>query len=304
MTKKSAIILFTLSCMWIASSWRLLAQVAIAGQIRGVVSDVSGAVLPHVTVSVKGTSLMTARTTATDVAGGYFVDSLPPGVYEITYTISGFKTVVQSNVNITPGFTATVSPQLQVGGSEQSVLVSATAPVIDTTNNTSSTTFDNALLQGIPSGRDVFSTVAMAPGVAASDFDIAGSQSFQQSVMQVHGSLPGDQVYSFNGLRLNWPGSSGGYTSFYVDNDALSELQVVTDSAPAEVAVGGVYMNLVPKSGANSMHGLAAFYYQSAGTQATISDPVYQGVPVASGTPFIMARDIATNLGAPLIKDK
>ena len=91
--------------------------------------------------------------------------------------------------------------------------------------------------------------------------------------MQVNGSLPGDQVYSFNGLRLNWPGSTGGYTSFYVDNDSLSELQVVTDSAQAEVAVGGVYVNLVPKSGANTMHGLAAAYYQSAGTQATIKRP-------------------------------
>jgi hypothetical protein len=145
-------------------------------------------------------------------------------------------------------------------------------------------------LQNVPSGRDTFSTVAQAPGVASSDFDIAGSQSFQQSVMQVHGSLPGDQVYSFNGLRLNWPGLTGGYTSFYLDNDALSQLQVVTDSAQAEVAVGGVYMNMVPKPGANQMHGLAAIYYQTAATQATISDPVYKGVPVPSGTPFILVR--------------
>jgi hypothetical protein len=304
MAKRSALIVVTFLIVWASSSCSLLAQVAITGQIRGVVTDASGGALPHVAVVVKSPALMTPRNTTTDVAGGYLFDQLPPGTYELTYTVSGYKTEVQSNVAITPGFTATVSPQLQIGTSEQSVLVTATAPVIDTTNNTSTTTFDNALLQGIPGGRDIFSTVAQAPGVATSDFDIAGSQSFQQSVMQVHGSLPGDQVYSFNGLRLNWPGSTGGYTSFYTDDDSLQELQVVTDSAPAEVAVGGVYMNLVPKSGANTMHGLAAFYYQSAGTQATISDPVYQGVPVPSGTPFIMARDVATNLGGPLLKDK
>lgn len=68
------------------------------------------------------------------------------------------------------------------------------AVVVDTTNNTTASTFDDALLQNVPSGRDTFSTVAQAPGAASSDFDIAGSQSFQQSVMQVHGSLPGDQV--------------------------------------------------------------------------------------------------------------
>jgi hypothetical protein len=300
MAKKIVLFLFIVG---ISSSF-ILGQVAITGQIRGVVTDASSATLPNVSITAKSTALMTPRTTTSSESGSYLFDSLPPGSYQLTFTATGFKTGIESNISITPGFTATISPQLQLGTAQQSVEVSAEPPVVDTTNNTSATTFDDALLQGIPSGRDTFSTVAQAPGVATSDFDIAGSQSFQQSVMQVHGSLPGDQVYSFNGLRLNWPGSTGGYTSFYVDNDSLSQLQVVTDSAQAEVAVGGVYMNLVPKSGANTMHGLAAFYYQSAGTQATISNPIYQGEPIGAGTPFIMARDIATNLGGPLLKDK
>ncbi len=279
-------------------------QVAITGSIRGTVTDASGGVLPSVSITVESAAIMNARQTTTDVAGNYSFDSLPSGVYTVTFKISGYTTAIRSNITLTPGFTATVSPQLVIGVNQQSVIVQANAVVVDTTNNTTATTFDEALLQNVPSGRDTFSTVAQAPGVASSDFDIAGSQSFQQSVMQVHGSLPGDQVYSFNGLRMNWPGSSGGYTSFYIDDDSLSELQVVTDSAPAEVAVGGVYMNMVPKSGSNQMHGLAATYYQSAGTQATISDPTYDGSPVPSGTPFIMARDLATNLGGPLLRDK
>lgn len=300
MTKRFVLFLF-LICV---SPMLLFGQVAITGAIRGAVTDASGGVLPQVTIIVEGPAIMTPRKTTTDVAGNYLFDALPTGTYKLTYEISGYKTEIRSNVTITPGFTATVNPQLSVGVSQQSVVVQADSVVVDTTNNTTATTFDDALLQNVPGGRDTFSTVAQAPGVASSDFDIAGSQSFQQSVMQVHGSLPGDQVYSFNGLRLNWPGSTGGYTSFYIDDDSLSALQVVTDSAPAEVAVGGVYMNMVPKSGSNQMHGLAALYYQSAGTQATISDPIYDGVPVPSGTPFIMARDIATNLGAPLLRDK
>ncbi len=300
MARKILLFLFVLA---VGSSF-VFGQVSITGQIRGVATDVSGAALANVTITAKSPALMTPRKTTTDVSGSYLFDSLPPGTYELSYTATGFKTGIRSNIAITAGFTATISLELQIGTAEQTVEVSAESLVVDTANNTTATTFDNALLQGIPSGSDVFSTVAQAPGVAASDFDVAGSQSFQQSVMQVHGSLPGDQVYSFNGLRLNWPGSTGGYTSFYVDNDSLSELQVVTDNAQAEVAVGGVYMNLVPKSGANTMHGLAAFYYQSAGTQATISNPIYNGVPVSAGTPFIMARDIATNLGGPLIKNK
>jgi hypothetical protein len=300
MAKRILIFLFFISM----SSTFILGQVAITGQIRGVLTDASGGVLPNVAITAESSALMTPRKAISDAAGNYLFDSLPPGEYKLTYMITGYKTESRASIMITPGFTATVSPQFSIGSSEQVIEVTAAPPVVDTTNNTTSTTFDESLLANIPGGRDTFSTVAQAPGVATSDFDIGGSQSFQQSVMQVHGSLPGDQVYSFNGLRLNWPGSTGGYTSFYVDDDSLSELQVVTDSAQAEVAVGGVYMNLVPKSGANQMHGLAAAYYQSAGTQATIADPIYDGSAVPSGTPFIMARDLATNLGGPLWKDK
>lgn len=276
MAQKFLQLLFVLS----VSASSVLGQVAITGQIRGVVTDATGGSLPNVDISATSPALMSPRKTTTDVSGSYLVEALSPGTYALTYAVTGFRIQVQQDLAISPGFTATISPQLQIGTTEQSVVVSADPPIVDTATNTTATTFDEALLQGIPSGRDTFSTVAQAPGVATSDFGIAGSQSFQQSVMEVHGSVPGDQVYSFNGLRLNYAGLTGGFTSFYVDNDSLSELQVVTDSAPAEVGVGGVYMNLVPKSGANTVHELAAAYYQSAATQATITNPIYNGTPV------------------------
>ena len=122
--------------------------------------------------------------------------------------------------------------------------------------------------------------------------------------MEVHGSIPGEQVYSFDGLRLNWPGSSGGFTAFYIDHDSLQEFQVVTDSAPAEVGVGGVYMNMVTKSGSNQIHGMAALYYTSAAFHS--GEPLLQfaGNPDPVGSPMIMNRDSTVNAGAPLIKDR
>jgi len=122
--------------------------------------------------------------------------------------------------------------------------------------------------------------------------------------MQVHGSKPGEQVYSFDGLRLNWPGSSGGFTAFYIDHDSLQEFQVVTDSAPAEVGVGGVYMNMVTKSGSNQIHGMAALYYTSAAFHS--GEPLlrFAGNPDPVGSPMIMNRDSTVNAGAPLIKDR
>ena len=132
---------------------------------------------------------------------------------------------------ITAGFTATINSKLQVGEVTQTVKVEG-EPVVDLQSVQTSTTFDQKLLQDIPSGRDPWSTVAQMPGVTTSTFDVAGNNSYQQSAMQVHGSTPAEQIYSYNGLDLNWPGANGGYTQFYTNHDSFDEFQVVADNAP------------------------------------------------------------------------
>ena len=70
--------------------------------------------------------------------------------------------------------------------------------------------------------------------------------------MQVHGSTQAEQIYSYNGLDLNWPGANGGYTQFYTNHDSFDEFQVVADNAPASVPIGGIYMNQVDEVGSNN----------------------------------------------------
>ena len=140
---------------------------------------------------------------------------------------------------------------------QQTVTV-AGEPVVDVQSVQTSTTFNQQLLQDIPAGRDPWSTVAQMPGVTLTTFDVGGNQSMQQSTMQVHGSTPGEQVFSFNGLDLNWPGANGGYTQFYTNHDSFEEFQVVADNAASAVSISGIYMNMVTKSGSNTLHGQAA----------------------------------------------
>ena len=279
------------------------AQVAITGKITGVVTDASGAAVPDASVTVKSTALMSPRTTSSGADGGYLFDLLAPGTYDVTVTASGFRTVNATGIVITAGFTATVNSKLQVGEVTQTVQVEG-EPVVDLQSVQTSTTFDQALLQEIPSGRDPWSTVAQMPGVTSSTFDVAGNNSYQQSAMQVHGSTQAEQIYSYNGLDLNWPGANGGYTQFYTNHDSFDEFQVVADNAPASVPIGGVYMNMVTKSGSNQLHGLAAIYYLTAATQAGVYFPNYGGSPAKSGSPFDMTRDTSASLGGPLMKDK
>jgi hypothetical protein len=281
----------------------LSAQVAVTGKITGVVTDSSGSAVPNATVTVKSAAQMAPRTITTGSDGGYLFDLLSPGSYEVTVTAAGFRTFDETGIVITAGFTATVNSKLQIGEVTQTVQVEG-EPVVDLQSVQTSTTFDQALLQEIPSGRDPWSTVAQMPGVTSSTFDVAGNNSYQQSAMQVHGSTQAEQIYSYNGLDLNWPGANGGYTQFYTNHDSFDEFQVVADNAPASVPIGGVYMNMVTKSGSNQVHGLAAIYYLTAATQAGVYFPNYSGSPVKSGSPFDMTRDTSASLGGPLIKDK
>ncbi len=278
-------------------------QVATTGRITGVVTDSTGAIIAGASVKVEGSALMAARNATSQSDGNYLVDLLPIGSYKVTIQAGGFKTFIETGVELAAGFTATVNARLDVGAVQESVTVAETS-VVDVQSSSSGTTFTEGLLQNLPSGRDPWSTVEQAPGVTSSTFDVAGNQSYQQSYMQIHGSMPGEETYSWNGLRLNWPGSNGGYTSFYVNHDALQEFQVVTDQAPAEVGVGGLYMNLVTKSGSNEIHGLFAAYYLTGATEAAVDLPKYNGATVQAGSPFVMSRDTTGSMGVPIIKDK
>ncbi len=279
------------------------AQVSTTGKITGVITDSSEAVVPNAIVTVKSTALMAPRTTNTQPDGSYLFDLLPPGTYELTVTASGFQTFAETGIVITAGFTATANSKLQVGQVQQTVTVEG-EPVVDVKTVEASTTFDQNLLQEIPSGRDPWSTVAQMPGATISTVDVGGNQSYQQSTMQVHGSTPGEQVFSFNGLDLNWPGANGGYTQFYTDHDSFDEFQVVADNGPASVSIGGIYMNMVTKSGSNQLHGQAAAYFASSAFEAGVTAPIFQGKPIAAASPITHDRDTSIGIGGPIIKDR
>lgn len=278
-------------------------QISTTGKITGTVTDASGSAVPNATVTVKSTALMAPRTTTTSADGAYLFDLLPPGTYELTVTASGFRTVDETGIVLTAGFTATINSRLQIGEMNQTIQVEG-EPVVDLQNVQASTTFDQTLLQNIPSGRDPWSTVAQMPGTTISTVDVGGNQSYQQSTMQVHGSTPGEQIFSFNGLDLNWPGANGGYTQFYTDHDSFDEFQVVADNAPASVSISGVYMNMQTKSGSNQLHGQAAAYFSSAAFEAGVNPPIYQAAPIAAASPILHDRDTSVGLGGPIIKDK
>src|SRR5581483_8723584 len=125
-------------------------------------------------------ALMAERTTQSGSDGSYLFDFLPLGSYEVTITAKGFKSYVQKDVIISSGFVATVSPHLQVGVSGETVEVSGEAPIVDVKSVTTLATFDDNLLQNIPSGGDPWSPVAKALGLQISNLDVGGTKAFSR----------------------------------------------------------------------------------------------------------------------------
>jgi hypothetical protein len=281
------------------------AQVSVTGRITGVVVDAQGAVIPGAALTVSSPALLSPRHVVALGNGTFLVEELPLGTYEVKCSSAGFKDFVENGLVLTAGFTATLNISMPIGSSTETVDVVAD-PTVDVKGSSSPTTFDYALLQDVPSGRDPWSTLSQTPGVTSTQVDVGGTQSYQQSSMTVHGSKTSEQAYSFNGLNMTAPAGAGSATGFYVDYDTFQEIQVVTDAAPAEVGIGGTYINMVTKSGSNQLHGQGSVYYQTAALQAAINQPNFAGAPVSPqvGSPFDEAKDIEFNMGAPIIKNK
>ncbi len=299
-----------LSLAFALPSAPLLGQAAVAGKITGVVTDPQGAVIQGAIVTATSTALLQPKVQKSVAGGVYELEDLPPGEYQLTASMPGFKGFVEKGIVLTASFVATVNIPLATGDAADTITVTGSDPVVDVQSPTSPTTFDSTLLANSPSGNDPWSMLAQTPGVTTSTFDVGGNNSYQQSSESVHGSKTTEQTYVFNGLPLE--ATSGTSTDFYVDPYSFSEAQVVTDAAPPEIPTGGAYLNMITRQGSNSIHGFVAFNYEDDKTQRQISAPVFtpliaNAAPVTvlnAGSPFIRAYDSAVDVGGPILKDR
>ncbi len=143
----------------------LIAANARAQTIAGVVKDDSGAVMPGVTVEVSSPALIEkTRTAFTDGTGQYKVVSLSPGVYTVTFTLTGFSTVKREGIELSTDFTANVNAELKVGALEETITVSGTSPLVDVQSVTKQTVLTREVLDLLPTPRSIQAAGVLIPG--------------------------------------------------------------------------------------------------------------------------------------------
>jgi outer membrane receptor protein involved in Fe transport len=275
------------------------------GSIVGVVTDVSGAVLPGVTITVTGDRLIGgAQTFITDASGSYRFDRLPPGDYQVTFELQGFKTVNRADIRISAAFVARVNAKLEVGQVSETITVTGESPTVDTKSNLQQTVMSQEILEGIPSGRDPWSLARLIPGVQVSTYDVGGTQSIQQSGLSAHGSGGSDVSFNIDGATVNWPGGGGGSTMMYYDQGMFEEVNYLTSAIPAEVMAGGISINMVTKDAGNAWRGNVRYSFSNDDLQSENHLEIQKTLPSFLGNPTLKAYDLNVSGGGAIVRDR
>jgi carboxypeptidase family protein len=227
------------------------------GDLAGIVKDESGAVLPGVTVTVKGEKIVGSRTAVTNSQGLYRLGALPPGTYSVSYVLSGFGTVNRGDVKIGLGGTAEENIALKLSQLAEEITVTGEGGIVDASSNAVATTYDKDWVRNAPVRRfTFFDLINAAPGVSQSTSASSRSTSL--------GSASDDNSYHLDGTDFTAPFTGAAWP--WPNTDAVEEVEVLSLGAPAEYGnAQGAVFNIVTRQGSNAFHGDGNFYYQSQG---------------------------------------
>jgi hypothetical protein len=277
------------------------------GTIYGTVVDSEGNALPGVTVTIASPAMIKeTASTATSPTGQFRFSFLSPGTYEMTFTLSGFKTIKKTGVEISVRKTTFMKVTMQVAALEESVTVIGESPVVDVKSSTIQANFTLPMLQKLPSARDPWVIMEMTPGMVMDRQNVGGSTAGNQSSAYAHGTMRNQTNYTIDGVNMT-DAAANGASAMYYDFDSFEEIQVETGAHSADIQVGGVVLNMITKSGGNKFSGGISLYgendkLQSNNIPDVTKNPQYANV--GSGNPLDYYYEWGGDFGGPIIKDK
>ena len=225
------------------------------GALRGTVLDQSGAAIPG--ASVTATSLANGRTrsTVTSAIGDFRMELIEPGVYSVRAEITGFRSQEFAEVRVEQGGVATLTFELSLAGTTETVEVVAEAPLVDLNQTQLRTQIDSEILDEVPiSGRRFQDFAALAPGV---HIDWGSTRAGGTDAISFFGFNERFKSIYVDGVDLNdeLTGGGTGITDgprAQFSMEAIQEINVLRNQFTAEVGrqQAGV-INIVTRSGTN-----------------------------------------------------
>lgn len=267
--------------------------------------DDQGAVMPGATVTITSPVLPREAVGVTDASGVYQLPGLTPGTYTVKAALDGFQTVIREDIIVRQGQTANVEISMKVGGLAETITVQGESPVVDAKTVGAKVNIDSALLEKTPGGRDIWNVIEYkAPGVVVESPDVGGNQGGLQRSLSARGTPNGQNTQVLNGVNVNDPAAQG-FAMYYYVPTTLENIQISTGAQDIAVGTGGVFINMVTKSGSNRFNGMSLQTYQGKKTQSTNVD---QDLRLAGLRPDANSTELITNTnfqaGGPLVKNK
>jgi len=272
--------------------------------ITGVVKDTTGAAMPGVTVEASSDVLIEkVKTAISDGNGSYRIADLRPGVYNVTFTLPGFKTFRRDGLQLAAEFTATINADLEVGSLEETITVTGSSPVVDVTTAAKTTVLDREAVDAIPTGRSIQGMAQLVVGVNLNLPDTGGARAMQQTYMSTHGMTTANTTVLVDGQMTNGLQGDGAIQSYY--NDAMnSEVSYQTSAIGAETSSGGVRLNMIPREGGNRWSGDAKAVNRPGSWQSSNLTERHKDRGLTAGNAIDRIVDYTFALGGPIKKDK
>ena len=277
--------------------WVLMLVIATLGFSQEKYSVLTGKVttggnaLPGVTMKLTGPSLMGQRAVVTDEKGTYRFNLIPAGQnYQLDATLSGFSPYVRKNIALPLGTTITINVEMKAAKVSEEIVVTAEAPLVDTTSSATSTNLTSEFINKIANDRQYQSVMSIMPGAIEGNNPYMLGGSDTDNVYMVDGADTTDPLTHTWGSALNY--------------DTIDEVQVVTGGVSAEFGRGqGAVVNLVTKSGGNQFHGSVRYLASNIDWNSEASGKTFGDDPAAS-TKYTSEDRWSLTLGGPIIKDK
>jgi hypothetical protein len=286
----------------------VLAWASITGSISGVVTDPSGAVVPGATVVATNTQTGIKNTVVTDSRGFYSFPSLDVGTYDVQVTQTGFKTYTKTGLVIDANSALRADATLQLGAASEKIEVSSDAVHVETESTQMGDVITGKTMTAVPlNGRAFTDLLALQPGVSpytASDSGTPGISDrpvdggLNSGNQSVNGQRETANGFMVNGSNVVEGKNNG--ASIIPNLDSISEFRIITNNFDAEYGnYSGGQVNVVTKSGANSIHGSGFEFFRN-----TVLDAKnYYSLPT-DPTPVFRQNQFGGTIGGPIKKDK
>ncbi len=267
--------------------------------IEGTAHDTSGAAVAGATVTVTDTRLGVTKTTTTNEAGYFRIDSIAASTYTVEIQMAGFKTWRQSALSLQVGEIRTLAPALEVGAVATNVTVSASEAAVNLTSATTGSVIAESTLQQTPlTGQNVFGLTALTPGMTGSAVNSGDNYTNEYAInINAAGLRQEQNGYMIDGAYTNTP-SRGGGTSISPNPEIVQSMNVRTNNFDAEKGRnGGATVEVFTKSGSNALHGTFDYYFLNDSLSARTE---FQ----KSGVPKFSRNEYSGTMGGAAIKNK